>query len=123
MVYKIEATSRDGEDPTRVASPSGGGIACEDYDQPVLGDESIKICECWYKDRPEQKSLFNLPVLLGVGDFEVPGGCGLIDFLPAWSYTEDPSYRPKEMLPQTTVTIPTSMPKVDGSMRLHTMDV
>ncbi|KAF4985137.1 hypothetical protein FDECE_16788 [Fusarium decemcellulare] len=95
LVYQIQAVGKDDEDPTGTV-PSGdhGGIECKDTDTSILGDSYKDTCTCWYKDLADQTDIFGLPK---------EGKCSDIDFRPAWSYLEDPDYRPEHIEPVATV--------------------
>ncbi|KAL4931665.1 uncharacterized protein BDV17DRAFT_288726 [Aspergillus undulatus] len=95
-VYQLQAVGADSDDPTGTI-PSGdhGGVECKDTDTSILGDSYKDTCTCWYKDLPDQTDIFGLPK---------EGGCSDIDFMPAWSYLEDPDYRPEHIEPVATVT-------------------
>ncbi|KAL4935723.1 hypothetical protein BDV06DRAFT_206435 [Aspergillus oleicola] len=95
LVYQVMAVGADQPDPTGTV-PSGdlGGVQCEDTDTSIIGDSFKDTCTCWYADLPHQKEIFGLPK---------EGGCEDIDFMPAWTYAEDPDYRPESIQPAVTV--------------------
>lgn len=59
-----------------------------------MGDYYKDTCTCWYKNLASQTDIFGLPK---------DGGCSDIDFMPAWSYLEDPEYRPENIQPTNTI--------------------
>ncbi|KAL2830891.1 hypothetical protein BDW59DRAFT_158326 [Aspergillus cavernicola] len=86
LVYQVIAVGSDKPDPTGTI-PSGdhGYIKCKDTDVGVKD-----TCTCCYENLPDQTEIFGLPK---------SGGCKDIDYRPAWTYYEDPDYRPEHIVP------------------------
>jgi hypothetical protein len=83
-------------DPTGVGSGGDHGeVKCKDTDTSILGDTYKNTCTCWYEKLPDQTDIFGMAK---------SGGCGSINFMPAWSYLEDPDYRPEYIKPVATIT-------------------
>ncbi|KAF3385480.1 hypothetical protein F1880_001727 [Penicillium rolfsii] len=96
MVYQIMAVGSGEPDPTGVVSPGDHGkVTCKDTDTSILGDSYKNTCTCWFEKLPGQTDIFGMPE---------SGGCGSIDYLPAWTYQEDPTYKPADIKPVATIT-------------------
>ena len=71
-----------------------GEVKCTDTDTSILGSDFDNTCTCWYESRPDQTEIFGMPE---------EGGCDSIDYVPAWTRTEDPDYHPAHITPVATV--------------------
>ncbi|KAJ5086515.1 hypothetical protein NUU61_007822 [Penicillium alfredii] len=96
LVYQLMAVGSDNSDPTGVGSNGDhGDIKCKDTDTSILGSHYDNTCTCWFEKLPDQTEIFGMPK---------KGDCDSMDFRPAWSFSEDPDYRPENIQPTVTMT-------------------
>ncbi|KAL4954733.1 hypothetical protein BDW69DRAFT_183214 [Aspergillus filifer] len=62
-----------------------GGLECEDTTDAVYDFIDEPTCTCWFRDLADQSSVFGTPK---------EEACADIDYRPAWTFFEDPEYRP-----------------------------
>ncbi|KAL4796546.1 hypothetical protein BDV19DRAFT_388053 [Aspergillus venezuelensis] len=87
LVYQVIAVGSvdDAKPLGTVPLGENGGVECKDTDDAVYDWIDQPTCTCWFRDLPEQTSVFGTPK---------EGTCADIDYRPAWTYFEDPEYRP-----------------------------
>ncbi|KAL4887517.1 hypothetical protein BJY04DRAFT_212553 [Aspergillus karnatakaensis] len=89
LVYQILGVGSvdDAKPLGTVPVGENGGIECKDTTDKMYDDLGKATCTCWYRDLPDQQSIFGTPK---------EGTCADVDYRPAWTYFEDPDYRPIE---------------------------